>query len=422
MKFHIGKFGHHQEERHRTASFKPSRESTERLVATELINIPCEDSAESPHDVDESPSDSMELFEMDELRKGRKLGSGGFADVYEIQSFQLHSDENLPERVVAKRHYLEDHAKRNDTGQGRYAIKCLQSKLARNDSQKFKKAAEDLTTEADLLAKIDHPNIVKVRACCHTGKVDGYFIVMDRLTGTLVDHIHHWKFESHRLMITPIFHLLDHHYHGDKMKELFVERLHVAYNISSALAYLHEEHIIYRDLKPENVGFDVDDHCKLFDFGLSRTLPDKSAMMHDVYKMSGKVGSLRYMAPEVWNKKPYNTKVDVYSFALLLWEILALEKPYRQHIHDQYVFAQHVFVNGERPPIKHSWPVDIQDLLKRAWAADMKDRPTMEQVSIVLKTQVASLKGGDYSGLHTGRKPSTHILSSTTYKNCSSSV
>lgn len=53
-----------------------------------------------------------------------------------------------------------------------------------------------------------------------------------------------------------------------KQKSFFAERLTVAYDIASALEYLHDRNVIYRDLKPDNVGFDVRGDAKLFDFGL----------------------------------------------------------------------------------------------------------------------------------------------------------
>jgi len=54
---------------------------------------------------------------------------------------------------------------------------------------------------------------------------------------------------------------------------------------------------MYRDLKPDNIGFDVRGDVKIFDFGLAREFPKKELMTNGTYKMSGKTGSLRYMAP-----------------------------------------------------------------------------------------------------------------------------
>lgn len=65
----------------------------------------------------------------------------------------------------------------------------------------------------------------------------------------------------------------------------------------------------------------------------------------------------------------------------------------------------------ERPPIRHAWPQKIQELLGKAWSEDMTERPSMQQVCIVLKETIAKLRGGDYEGLHNKEpRESKHIL------------
>jgi len=259
-----------------------------------------------------------------------------------------------------------------------------------------------METEINLLSKIDHPNIIKVHGKsasvtkaseCTEESARDFFIVVGRLSGTLTDKIEHWKREKER-MDSKLFYWFVDHSEVVKRHELLMEPLRIALNVASSLAYLHEKGIIYRDLKADNVGFDFDGKCKLFDFGLARRLPrdPKMKQMNDTYIMSGKTGSLMFMAPEVYNEKPYNHKADVYSMAMLLWEMLSLELPYLEYIYDPSVFQSEVMQRGTRPTIPSKWPVKIQILLKRAWSKDMDERPTMQEVCVMLREAIASVQ------------------------------
>jgi serine/threonine protein kinase len=259
-----------------------------------------------------------------------------------------------------------------------------------------------MEAEANLLATMDHSHIITVYAKSASGtkaskcteeQAHDFFLVMDRLSSTLNDKIAHWKREKRRLATKPLFHMFDRHdNNGSKKKKLLVERLHVAHDVASAIGYLHEQRIVYRDLKADNVGFDVNGKSKLFDFGLARRMPSdpKKKRMNDTYVMTGRTGSLPFMAPEVWNRQPYNEKVDVYSFAILLWQILSLEIPYLELAYDLNDFTKQVMIEGHRPTIDQKWPEKLQSLLRKAWSKDMDTRPSMNEVCAILKKVIAS--------------------------------
>ena len=82
-------------------------------------------------------------------------------------------------------------------------------------------------------------------------------------------------------------------------------------DVARALRYLHDNDIIYRDLKPDNVGFDIRGDVKLFDFGLTKELRPRDRIRTDEYRASGQTGSRRYMAPEVVLCKNYGLKADI---------------------------------------------------------------------------------------------------------------
>ena len=89
-----------------------------------------------------------------------------------------------------------------------------------------------------------------------------------------------------------------------------------------------------------------------------------SGLFHFSHKLNHALHPVqRYMAVEVIRKDPYNLKADVFSFSILLWEIMALTKPYNGVLGPQV--KESVSLYGERPTISRSWPVGIRKLLRR---------------------------------------------------------
>ena len=129
------------------------------------------------------------------------------------------------------------------------------------------------------------------------------------------------------------------------------------------------------DLKPQNIGFTADKKLKLFDFGLAVCVR-KNRTSGTAYKMTGNTGTLAYMAPEVALRKQYNEKVDVYSFAVLLWQMLSGENPHPNLTREEHM--QQVVIDGERLtvfPIMARAPIGVARLIEQCWHADHTQRP-----------------------------------------------
>jgi serine/threonine protein kinase len=303
-------------------------------------------------------------FEREDMEIGEMIAYGGFSNVHEILSFKVDTPLAQPNK--------------------RYVLKNLNPKLAFNP-KKLVVGAKDLVMEAHFLSSLQHENIIQLRGWSsagvagfsETGRADGFFLVFDRLEETLSRRITTWRERSKD------------NKKGAMMKsratqrvQLFAERVQCAIDIASAVEYLHSKRVIYRDLKPANIGFDGDGTVKVFDFGLAVELPEGSEP-NATFNLAGNTGTSRYMAVEVIRKHPYNCKVDVFSFSILLWELMALCKPYEGLVGQQVKECVSVF--GERPAIPRTWPTTLRRIMRRGWSENLLERPFIPEVKDVLQ-------------------------------------
>ena len=183
------------------------------------------------------------------------------------------------------------------------AIKYLKRKAMVNQHQ-FEHGASDLAQEAHFLSELKHPHIIQlhgvtagsVQTNVASGKDCGFFIIVDRLYDTLEKRLERWREEQVK-QNNGLLSRMTRDFKERKRQELR-ERLKVAFMIADAVCYLHDRNIIFRDLKPDNVGFDSEGVLKLFDFGLAKELKPGQANADGRYELTGNTGSRRYMAPE----------------------------------------------------------------------------------------------------------------------------
>ena len=127
-----------------------------------------------------------------------------------------------------------------------------------------------------------------------------------------------------------------------------------------------------------NIGFSNDGKVKIFDFGLATELRSDKKNANGLYRMSGNTGTRRYMAPEIARREPYNEACDVYSFGILLWEMLANTTPFEGYNLD--MFQVFVATMGERLPIDPSWPPAVQVVVSTCWEHNCKKRPSTAEL------------------------------------------
>ncbi|KAK6157519.1 hypothetical protein DH2020_011767 [Rehmannia glutinosa] len=149
-----------------------------------------------------------------------------------------------------------------------------------------------------------------------------------------------------------------------------------ALDIARGMNYLHEhkpEAIIHRDLEPPNILRDDSGHLKVADFGLSKLMKVAKTIKEDK-PMSCQQTSWRYVAPEVFRNEEYDTKVDVFSFALILQEMIEGCPPFPKR---KEIEVAKAYVDNERPPFK-------LQLIEDCWNQKPSNRPTFKEIILKL--------------------------------------
>ncbi|KAL3762565.1 hypothetical protein ACHAW5_003103 [Stephanodiscus triporus] len=329
--------------------------STESLPQSLIINNGRESEAS------EQPNQGKAAAEMQEFRPQRlSMGSG-----------RQRGDRGMTGSVclgeITRRHSSQKQQERKVV----LAMKCLRPQI-RSDAEQFMIGVEDLVRETTMLASLNHPNIITIHGRAggfysrSTRLGDGYFILLDRLQDTLTDRILRWQKQNN--------------------KSPSLAQINTACFIADAIAYLHSKNIIFRDLKPDNVGFDSTGVLKLFDLGFATSLdyPTKSQSLcsgsscgiREPGLLYDRCGTLRYMAPEVGLDLGYSLPSDIYSFGILLWEICALKKPFIT-VKTPAEFHKVVFGKGVRPKLSKHWSKDLRDTMTKCWSNSACDRPDM---------------------------------------------
>mmetsp|Transcript_1989 Transcript_1989/g.5517 ORF Transcript_1989/g.5517 Transcript_1989/m.5517 type:complete len:557 (+) Transcript_1989:162-1832(+) len=372
---------HHQQQHHKQARRERQQQRQASIVRKSLAYVEADIQhvlRQSPFLQESEPGAHIALFHRSEIVTGQRLGKGGFSYVLEIVDFCL-KDEYSALLQPAQRELRELYREQTRRSPGRFAVKHLQERLLQ-DARSFQCAASDLAVEAAYMSALDHPNILSVRGLpihgldsLQEGRHDSYFIVLDRLQDTLDKRISTWR----RTQDMPL-----------------LGKAGYALQLAAALQYCHERNILFRDLKPQNVGFTTDGRLQLLDFGLCREMPSSPHDPNATFEMSG-VGTRRYMAVEIVNSSFYNDKADVYSWAMVFWEMMALSKPYPTYSMDDH--KRFVCEGGERPPLmmkNHkndaAWPQALQNLLQHSWTTNTADRLSMKEVECLLRSYIQS--------------------------------
>ncbi|XP_050383540.1 serine/threonine-protein kinase STY13 [Argentina anserina] len=293
-------------------------------------------------------------------REQRNSGSNG-----SITAQQLKVDESL--LVDPKLLFIGSKIGEGAHGkvyEGRYGSQIVAIKVLNRGSTSEERAQlEDrFAREVNMMTRVKHENLVKFIGAC---KDPLMVIVTELLPGM--------SLRKYLISIRP------------NPLELHVA-IRFALDIAHAMECLHANGIIHRDLKPDNLLLTANQKSvKLADFGLAReeTVTEM---------MTAETGTYRWMAPELYStvtlrqgeKKHYNNKVDVYSFGIVLWELLTNRMPFEGMSNLQAAYA--AAFKQERPRLPEDLSPDLAFIIQSCWVEDSNVRPTFSQIIRMLNS------------------------------------
>lgn len=239
-----------------------------------------------------------------------------------------------------------------------------------------KRDMKSFVREVAVLSSIRHPKIIRMFGACL--KLPQLCIVEELMErGSLHDFLHE---------PTPT-----------RRRELNVEEtLRIAMDVAQAMEYLHFNAIVHRDLKSHNVLLHQDG-AKVCDFGIARAL-ERTLLSDAATRTSASratAGTPAWMAPELFHDEAVvTTSCDVYSFSVLIWELLARETPWDWlNNHMQIIFA--VAIQSQRLPLdKHEIftradddeiSALIDEIMVPCWQTDPGSRPNFTDVVFALR-------------------------------------
>eukprot|EP01100_Stratorugosa_tubuloviscum_P013788 TRINITY_DN708_c5_g1_i1.p1 TRINITY_DN708_c5_g1~~TRINITY_DN708_c5_g1_i1.p1 ORF type:complete len:509 (+),score=213.98 TRINITY_DN708_c5_g1_i1:63-1589(+) len=215
------------------------------------------------------------------------------------------------------------------------------------------KALEEFKKEVEICSQVYHPNVVLfMGACTQPGQLS---IVSELLPkGNLQAALH-----------------------DSKLRLSLYLRMKMAKDAAMGINWLHcsTPQIIHRDIKPSNLLIDENYRVKVCDFGLS-AVKQHGEFLKDKDRIPG---SPLWMAPEVMQGRPLNEKADVYSFGLVLWEIVTQSKLFPD-MKQFPAFKRAICEQIVRPPLPTDILPSIRTLIENCWAPNPENRPHFNQI------------------------------------------
>ena len=248
-----------------------------------------------------------------ELKLGKKIGQGGFSEIFETKWYNQ-----------------------------KVAIKVI------FDPNINENLLDEFNNEIEKLFILRHPNIIALYGICP--KSQKLAIVTELANkGSLFDYIH--KNQNNNIPIT------------------FKNK--ITTQLINTMSYIHECNFVHRDLKTQNILLDDNLNIKLCDFGLTKLKSELNAG-------SGQyAGTPAYMAPELYERKFYDEKIDVFAFGTVIWELYSQKIPYYNCEGNE---IKNKVLNGEKLLCARNVPKGIVELIDKCRLVDKNKRPSFKEM------------------------------------------
>ena len=215
------------------------------------------------------------------------------------------------------------------------------------------KEKDDVLNESNILAKLDHPNIIKFYDVFESKKPKHMINIVTEYAdgGDLSEKIKERKNKNNNFTESEIL-------------DYFTQ-------ICLAIRHIHKKKIIHRDLKSGNIFLMKNGFVKLGDFGIAK------GFQKTMDKAKTMVGTPYYLSPEILENKPYDSKSDIWALGVLLYEMMTFKMPFNAN---SLPMLSVKIMRGNYIPPPTIYTKDLRELVAKCLTVDAKMRPTIDEI------------------------------------------
>lgn len=312
----------------------------------------------SMYDSMQDPSDDEHFHvEFSELEMIERIGAGAFGEIYKCRwRGILVAAKCIKASKIQREWLLKKGADVKNSDRIQNRIEAIRQAAITEEEKE--EALADFRKEISFMRRLRHPNVAMMLGYSFSDNVE--VMITEICRCSLLDvfkanKINNWQLPKRTQIV-------------------------YAQQLAQGMNYLHTGRtpLIHRDLKPANLLIDFSGILKITDFGLATIRPKANHTKQEVFLMTGETGSYRFMAPEVFRHEEYTDSVDVYSYSMILYQIIFGDAPWGGLSGLDAVTK--AAVDGERPLIPRNVDGRLSSLLKQCWDENPFSRPSFAEI------------------------------------------